>query len=502
MKKVLSLLLACTIILSAIVPTAAADKSAPAETSEPTAASEPVQAPKPAQSKPTEASETPKPDESTKPDEKSIPVTAPITTASTEIPETGFDAYVVMEVSTGQVLIEKNMDKQEYPASITKILTALLALENGNLDDKITISYDATHSILANSTHIALTEGEEVTMEPMLYATMIQSANDAANVLAEYVGGSLDNFAVMMNERAKKSGAVNSHFTNAHGLPDKNHYTTAYDMALITRTALSVPDFRKYFGALEYTMQPTNKQPKTRKFETFDHMLVDSKYYYPDASGGKLGWTEESNHTIVTVAKHGDIELIVVGLNTTDKWGKYSDTAALFDYCFNNMSQITLKSKYFDTFDVPLYNGAKQVNTVHIVCKKDYHLLLHNSLDQKNVLKTTYNIPKQFNSVEEINPSLTITMSDTNNTMVPSSATLPMEYELKAVGAADNSPLVATPKTLQEKAIDIAIVLLKVLVVLLVIFLIPLLIIRQINLARYRKISQQRNRQKRRDGKK
>ena len=166
-----------------------------------------------------------------------------------EIPVTASQTSVVMDISTGQVLVEKEMNQKMYPASITKIMTVLLALENADPATVHTMSYEATHSIDSGSTHIALTEGEQITLKDLIYATMVASANDAANGIAECVGGSIEQFVAMMNEKAKEIGAVNTHFVNANGLHDPDHYTTAYDMALITQYALGVEGFRDYWCA-------------------------------------------------------------------------------------------------------------------------------------------------------------------------------------------------------------------------------------------------------------
>lgn len=425
----------------------------------------------------------------------------PVAAAGSAIPETTFDSFVVMEVASGQVLIEKNMDKKEYPASITKILTAMLALENKDPDDKITVSYEAVHSILPNSTHIALTEGEVITLRDALYATMVESANDAANVAGEYTGGTLADFADMMNERAKELGAVNTHFVNANGLPDPAHYTTAYDMALITRAALSVDGFREYFSAESHTIPPTNKQSQSRTFGTHHHMLVDSKYYYEGAEGGKLGWTEEARHTIVTLAKRGDLELICVGMNTGNKWAKYTDTAALFDYCFDNMVPYTLKARDFEKFEIPVYEGKKVAYNAKISGEHSYTLLLHRDLDEDVAITMKYNVPDKYNDLDEVNPTVTVTINDAQGRMVSSRARLPLNYELIPAkeGGVGGTGISMEIKLDKEKIKEIGLVLLKVAGVMLGIIFVILLIIRQINLYRYRKMRKKLLRQRHRN---
>lgn len=160
-----------------------------------------------------------------------------------EEPNVSSEAAVLMDAGTGQILYQKNMDQKEYPASTTKIMTVLLALENGEFDDVLTMSHDAVFSILRGSSHIALTTDEQITLEQAVYAALLASANDAANGIAEYVSGSMEAFAEKMTERAHELGAINTHFVNAHGLDDENHYTTAHDLALIMQEAIKHEEF-------------------------------------------------------------------------------------------------------------------------------------------------------------------------------------------------------------------------------------------------------------------
>lgn len=252
-------------------------------------------------------------------------------------PQLVSEAAVLMDAKTGQILYEKNMHTQLYPASITKILTVLLGLEKGQLQDKVTMSRLAVFSILRGSSHIALTEGEEITLEQALMAAMLPSANDASNGIAEHISGSVEDFAVLMNQRAGEAGALNSNFVNPHGLPDEKHVSTAYDMAMITRTALQNDKFREILGTVRYTIPPTNKQPQSRDLWSEHRMLTTNRFYYEGVIGGKTGYTAVSQNTLVTAAKRGDRELIVVVLKSP-AYGVYTDTIALFDYGFNQFS--------------------------------------------------------------------------------------------------------------------------------------------------------------------
>ena len=289
-----------------------------------------------------------------------------VPTAGAALPqgELTSDAYVVMDAQSGQVLAARNPDKREYPASITKVLTVALGLEGHDPDERITLTDEAVFSVDRDSTHIALTPGEEVSLNDMTHAAMLASANDAANAVAENAGGTLEEFIRMMNGKAKELGAQNTNFVNANGLYDPQHYTTAYDMALLTRWALTVPGFREVFGSIEYKMGPTNKQPEERNFGTYHHMIVESAYYYEGADGGQLGWTPESHHTIVTVAHRGGLELICVALNTRTQWEKYKDSTKLFDYCFENFEPVSFAAAELPLPELPLYSGEEQAGTL------------------------------------------------------------------------------------------------------------------------------------------
>ncbi|HWP50670.1 MAG TPA: D-alanyl-D-alanine carboxypeptidase family protein [Clostridia bacterium] len=319
-------------------------------------------------------------------------------------PAVNSETYVVMDVKSGQVLAAKGAHTQMYPASITKIMTCALALEKGSPQDIHIMSYEATHSIGYGTTHIALTEGEQLSVEALLNATMIESANDAANGLAEYTAGSLEGFPEMMNQKAAELGATDTHFMNAHGLQDKNHYTSAYDMALITRWALSVNGFRALFGAGEYTIPPTNRQSQSRTFGTHHHMLVESKYYYEGTEGGKLGWTPEAKHTLVTLAKRGDMELICVVMKTTTQYEKYVDAAALLDYCFENFSTATVTVSQYEKAPIAVYDG--EVKTGEVVIPSQELNIIRPPAVAKIDIKSELVAPESYKVGETIAPRI------------------------------------------------------------------------------------------------
>lgn len=248
----------------------------------------------------------------------------------------------------GQILYGKEIDTPAHPASITKLMTALLVLESGiDLSQTVTVSHDAVYSIDRRSTHIALDEGEQVTLEPMMYAMLLTSANDAANVLAEAVDGSLSAFAAHMTARAKELGCRHTNFVNANGLDDDLHYTTAYDMALITRALLDYDEFLTICGTRVYTMPATNKQAEPREFWNKQNILnPESKFYDPTAIAGKNGYTSQAGHTLVTVARRNGMTLIAVTMGSTEsKYDKHRDTVALFKYGYDNFNKLTLTAE-------------------------------------------------------------------------------------------------------------------------------------------------------------
>lgn len=246
------------------------------------------------------------------------------------------ETAILMDAKTGDILYEKKSTQQMYPASITKLMTVLLALENAELTDNVTFSRNAVYSIEPNSAHIAIQEDEILTMEECMYGILLRSANEVSNAVAEHVGDSMTDFAVMMTERAEELGAVSTNFTNANGLFDENHYTCAYDMALIAKELWSMETFQELSESTYYEIPPTNKQVETRYLHGQHQMRNEtSAYYYEYAVGGKNGYVTESLNTLVTFAEKDGMELIAVVLRCNGG-DHYTDSTALFEYGFNN----------------------------------------------------------------------------------------------------------------------------------------------------------------------
>ena len=253
-------------------------------------------------------------------------------------------AAVLMDAQTGAVLYEKNMHEPLYPASITKLMTALLAMEALEPEQVLTVSQTAVNAVPRTSSHIGLLAGERLTVDQALYAIGMESANDAANVLAEAVAGSLEDFAEKMNEKARQLGALNTHFTNANGLPDSGHVTTAYDMALITAAALKQEGLANYFSTVNYTLAATNLSA-ARSFANKDRLLPGGQYYYDGVLLAKTGWTTAAQGTFAAAVEKGQTTLVAVTLKSPLLEDKYKDTHKLLDYGFSHYASVNVSGE-------------------------------------------------------------------------------------------------------------------------------------------------------------
>ena len=254
---------------------------------------------------------------------------------------------ILIEASTGKVLYEKDAYSMTYPASTTKIMTAILALENCSLTDVATVSHNAIYSVPIGYSHAYLVEGEELTINQLLHILLIPSANDAAIVLAEHIAGSVQSFATMMNTKALEIGCRNTNFVNPNGIHNQNHYSTAYDLALIGRYAMKNEVFRKIVTKSTYTLPATNKYATSDRFFKQTNSLVVpnssdnvGNYYYKYATGIKTGYTEAAGDCVVASAQKDGIQYIVVilGGQRTENGldGRFIDCKNLFNYAFEN----------------------------------------------------------------------------------------------------------------------------------------------------------------------
>ncbi len=281
-------------------------------------------------------------------------------------PQLSAEGAILIDAETGAVLYEKNSEMRLYPASTTKLMTALLALENAALGETVTVSHNAVYDIEVDSSRIWVDEGEELSMEDSLYALMLPSANDLAYAIAEHVGGTKEGFAEMMNARAKELGCVNTHFMNPHGLDEEDHYTCPADLARITRPLLKNSAFIKISGSKNHQIPPTNLCDESR-WVLNTHLMIRGTQPYDGVIAGKTGHTDLAGANLVTCARRGTMTLIAVIMKAPDDTTLYNETAALLNYGFDNFTtysitdeQLTLNS------DVPpLFNSEDTVQLMN-----------------------------------------------------------------------------------------------------------------------------------------
>lgn len=273
-----------------------------------------------------------------------------------EGPSINTPSAMLIEVNSGAILYEKNADEVNYPASITKVMTTLLALEHCELDEIVTFSDDAINLNQGDTSHIARDYGEEMTIEQCLYAIMLESANECSYAVAEHVGqklgGDYQTFIDLMNEKAKDLGCTNTHFNNSNGLPDPNHWTSAHDMALIGAEAYKSETFRIIVGSRSYRIPPTNKHADITPLNNHHAMISNYKtnnYLYEYCTGGKTGFTQDAGSTLITFAEKDGLTLVCVVMRTNGT-DQYLDTKTLFDYGFQN----------FQAFSLAEYAGTDQ----------------------------------------------------------------------------------------------------------------------------------------------
>lgn len=290
---------------------------------------------------------------------------------------------LLAQTNTSRILYERASEEKIYPASITKLMTAILVVENCELDEIVTVSENAVKSVPSGYVNANLQVGEQLTVEDLMYVMLIPSANDAANALAEHVGGSIDSFSTMMNSRARELGCTGSNFTNPSGLHQETHYTTTKDLYLIAKQAISNSFIEKVIGTTNYTLPSTNKYTKTKRmFTTTNYMKRKSlsKYYCDYCIGGKTGYTGEAKNCVVEFAKKDGIELIaiVMGETATVKGQKFLDAKEMLEYVFKNYKNNEIISKNDKYEIVKINNGTKETRMLNVLYKEDINILQRN----------------------------------------------------------------------------------------------------------------------------
>lgn len=279
------------------------------------------------------------------------------------------EAATLIDYDTGEVLYEKNSHVKLYPASTTKMLTAILAVENSELSETVTVNQDVIN--LTYGSHIALEPGETLTMEQMLHALLIPSANDAALAIAIHVGGSVENFTRMMNAKAIEIGAVDSNFINPNGLHDDRHVSSAHDLALIGRYAMNNETIRNIVNKVTYEIPPTNKKSEPRHLKVTNKLLFSNETIDVNgknvpirldyASGVKTGYTSDASNCLVSYAEKDGQRLISVILKAGSNNEVYRNTHILFDYGFNSFKSEVLRHENEFIINAPVVDGVSPV---------------------------------------------------------------------------------------------------------------------------------------------
>lgn len=344
--------------------------------------------------------------------------TFPVRAVATSSNATGWPYYdkkvdakaaFVMDANSSKVLYSLNPDTKLYPASLAKIMTAIIVLDSvgGNYDDLVTFSYNAvTRDIDRKSVTIGASAGDQLSVKDCLYSLLLPSANDAANALAEHVAGSINDFALLMNEKAKNLGLKNTHFVNPSGLHDDNQYTTAHDMAIMLQCALNYPIFSQISSSVSYRHAPIRKyknpeNSNNQVLNTTSILVPGSGYYYNGITAGKTGHTTNAGYNIAASARKHDMNLICVVMGCEKDKTRYQEAKSLFDFYFNNYQSLNIKNtdpRFSEPISTISINDVNLIDSLNITCDEFYHITLPNGSDLNKVTsKISYQVDDIYN---------------------------------------------------------------------------------------------------------
>lgn len=319
---------------------------------------------------------------------KELPIQSNEVTGWPAGPEIGAEAAILMDVDTGTILYSKNIHEQLYPASTTKLLTCLIAQENGKMSDMVSFSNEAVFSVPRDGSNIGMDVGQSISLEQCMYGILVGSANEVANAVAEHIGGSIDGFVEMMNDRAKELGCTDSHFMNCNGLHDENHYTSAYDLALIAAEYFSNDTLSRIANTGRYHFEPTATQPDDFYLKN-KHSLINGEIPYEGIKGGKTGYTSDARQTLVTCCEQNGMRLICVVL-MEESPDQFNDTVTLFDYGFSNFQSVRVidyESRYTIKMDSFFSTGSDIFgnSSPFLQMNEDSRIILPNTLSFDNL---------------------------------------------------------------------------------------------------------------------
>lgn len=309
--------------------------------------------------------------------------TTNIFTTDTLALEINSPSVILIERKTGNILYEKNAKDIRYPASTTKIMTAILTLENCKLNDVVRVSYSATQNVPSGYSIADLRVDEELTIEQLLHLLLIPSASDAANTLAEHIGGSIESFATMMNTKAKEIGCINTNFVNPNGMHNASHTSTAYDLALMANYAMNNETFRSIVSKASYILYPTNKCTTERYFKTTNSLLnkYSDDYYYDKAIGIKTGFTTPAGNCLVAAGKVDDMECITVILGATQNSDglseRFLEAKKLLEFAFGNYTYKTIKYKTDIVKTIDVKGATKDTKNLNLELDKNIYAFIN-----------------------------------------------------------------------------------------------------------------------------
>ena len=320
---------------------------------------------------------------------------------------------IVLDADSGVILYEKNPNERMYPASIVKVMTAVVTLDSVlNLNETVNFTYNAvTKDIDKNSTTIGASAGDTLTVKECLYSILLPSANDAANALAEHVAGSINDFVLLMNNKAKELGMNDTNFTNPSGLHDDNQYTTAHDLSLLMQYAISKPMFLQISSTFSFTHAPIRKYKNPNNSNNTvlnnNNMITPgSRYYYNRTTSGKTGHTKEAGYNIACSARENNMNLVFVGLGCSKIEQRFLDAISLFKFCYKNYKSLLInKTDFRFNYDVDTLtiNRIKLVDILKLTCKDNYHVTMPMNVnfdDLESVL--TFNMENSYDNKNAI----------------------------------------------------------------------------------------------------
>lgn len=396
-------------------------------------------------------------------------------------PAIGAEGAILLEANTGVVLYAKNIHEKLYPASTTKLMTCLLAIENSSLDEIVTFSHDAVFGIEKGSSNIGIDEGQAMPMEECLYGILVASANEVANAVAEHIGGSQEAFADMMNQKAKELGCNDTHFVNAHGLFEEAHYTSANDLALIAKAFFQNELLSKIGNTPSHHFVATADQPDDFIFRN-KHQLITGELPYEGIKGGKTGYTDEARQTLVTCAEKNGMKLICVVMKEESP-SQFTDTIKLLDYGFSNFTVANVaenetryridNASFFNTsFDV--FGNSKPI----LALNRNSYLILPKTVDFEDLTsEISYDVSEQ-NEIARINYYYHGAYVGTASVDLAINAHAAYDFDSKPLISKDS--LSSGADSTEEKVVFINIKIVLIIIVIIAVLLIIIFIIRDL----------------------